>query len=292
MSTKPAVRINMYGGYYESGISFTYAKWVSILHMYETLLIEKGKCTVRMLAKKACISLHSAHRVINLHRAGMDVMPKCQRGHGKKGVGSKKGLKVEHHSFLYQTYLGNPSMPLYGYTEEFKQKFGIEISESTIKRWFESIGPHKGSLRVTSSHPTGRYSNSTIMRLQQYINLIEKIDNHERLVFSDEKPMKEIMIFPKVRKNPLTGVTPKNVSISTSKNRFNILAAVNLKGGNVPPVYFEVLEETTNSALYLQFVKKLIENGVLVAGDFFIVDNCSIHYQGDNVGLPEVLWEL
>ena len=60
----------------------------------------------------------------------------------------------------------------------------------------------------------------------------------------------------------------------------------------MPPVYFEVLEETTNSALYLQFVKKLIENGVLVAGDFFIVDNCSIHYQGDNVGLPEALWDL
>ena len=57
-------------------------------------------------------------------------------------------------------------------------------------------------------------------------------------------------------------------------------------------VYFSILEECTTSAIYLEYVKKLIENGVLVPGDYFIVDNCSIHYQGDCVGLPEALWEL
>ena len=156
--------------------------------MYETLLIEKGKCTVCMLAKKACISLHSARRSINLHQAGMDVMPKCQRGHGKKGVGSKKGFSVEHHAFLYDLYKRNPSMPTYGYCEEFKEKYGHSLSESFITRWFETMGPYKGSLQVTSSHPTGRYSDSTIMRLQQYTRLIESVDNHERLVFSYRSP--------------------------------------------------------------------------------------------------------
>ena len=146
---------------------FTQSKWVSILHDYETLLEKEGKCTVPMLAKAACISLHSAHCAINLHRAGLSVMPKCQRGHGKKGVGSKKGFSVEHHAFLYNLYKTNPSMPMYGYCEEFEQKFDHSLSESFIKRWFESIGPFKGSLRVTSYHPTGRYSISTIMRLQE-----------------------------------------------------------------------------------------------------------------------------
>ena len=95
-----------------------------------------------------------------------------------------------------------------------------------------------------------------------------------------------------MRKNPLTGLTPKNVSLSSSKNRFNILAAVNLKGGSVPPVYYHVLEETTTSAIYLEYVKMLISNGILSPGDYFVVDNCSIHYQGDNVGLPDALWDL
>ena len=98
--------------------------------------------------------------------------------------------------------------------------------------------------------------------------------------------MKELMIFPRVRLDPITGFTPKNYSMSTSKNRFNILAIVNLKGGNICPVYFQVLEETTTSALYLQFVKDMIENGVLTADNIFIVDTYSIHYQGDNAALP------
>ena len=128
MSRQPTVRRNMNGGYYESGSSFTHSKWVSILHDYETLLEKEGKCTVRMLAKAACISLHSAHRAINLHRAGLSVMPKCQRGHGKKGVGSKKGFSVEHHAFLYDLYKRNPSMPTYGYCEEFKEIYGHSLS--------------------------------------------------------------------------------------------------------------------------------------------------------------------
>ena len=216
----------------------------------------------------------------------------AREGMEKRALVQKKGFSVQHHAFLYDLYRRNPSMPQYGYIEEFSQHFGILLSASFIKRWFESIGPYKGTLRVTSSHPTGRYSTSTIMRLQEYIKLIESIPNHEKLVFSDEKPMKEIMIFPRVRKNPLTGETPKNVSTSSSKNWFNILAAVNLKGGNVPPVHYEVLEETTTSALYLEFVKRMIERGVLQTGDIFVVDNCSIHYQGDNIGLPDALWEL
>ena len=36
----------------------------------------------------------------------------------------------------------------------------------------------------------------------------------------------------------------------------------------------------------------LIESGVLAAGDYFIVDNCTVHYQGDNVGLEETLQDM
>ena len=287
----PTVCRNSNGGWYECGKSFSQAKWISTLQQYETLLKDNANCSVRQLAKAASISIYSAHRVVKLYKAGKEWMPQCQRGHGKKGVGSKKLLTYEHHTYLYELYKDNPSMPLYGYAEELYKKYRIKVSDSFMKRWFDEIGPHKGTLRVTSSHPTGRYSESTLMRLQDYLAFISSIDDHSRLVFSDEKPMKEVMIFPKVRKDPLTGECPKNLSSSTSKNRFNILAAVNLKGGNVAPVYWEVLQECTTSALYLQFVKRLLENGVLQPGDFFVVDNCTIHYQGDNIGLPQALWD-
>ena len=131
-----------------------------------------------------------------------------------------------------------------------------------------------------------------IKRLEDYINFITTLADHRRLVFSDEKPMKEVMIFPKVRRDPFTGESPKNKATSSSRNRFNILAAVNLKGGDVPPVYFEVVEATTNAAIYCQFVCKLIEHDVLERGDVFVVDNCTVHNQGDDSGLPDALMDL
>ena len=186
----PTVCRNSNGGYYECGRSYSQAKWTSALHQYEVLLKEYGQCSIRRLAKEACISVHSAHRVVKLHREGRQEMPQCQRGDGRKGIGSKKSFTTEHHAFLYDLYRDNPSMPLYGYAEELYNKYKIKVSDSFIRRWFHQIGPHKGTLRVTSSHPTGRYSTQTIMRLQDYLAFISSVDDHSRLVFSDEKPMK------------------------------------------------------------------------------------------------------
>ena len=90
----------------------------------------------------------------------------------------------------------------------------------------------------------------------------------------------------------MNGERPSNRGRANSKNRYNILAAVNIKGGEVPPVQSVVIEETTNAAIFLQFVKLLLETGVLNAGDLFILDNCTVHYQGDNVGLEETLMEM
>ena len=86
----PTVCRNTNGGWYECGKSFSQAKWITTLKQYETLLKVNGKCSVRQLAKEASISKYSANRVIQLYKAGKEWMPQCQRGSGKKGVGSKK----------------------------------------------------------------------------------------------------------------------------------------------------------------------------------------------------------
>ena len=51
-----------------------------------------------------------------------------------------------------------------------------------------------------------------------------------------------------------------------------------------------VLETCTDASLFCQFVRVLLDNGTLNSGDIFIVDNCSIHVQGDNIGLQEELF--
>ena len=86
----PTTCKNSNGGWYEYGRSYSQAKWISILEQYEEVLKVDGKCSVRKLAKEASISLHSAHRAIKLYELGETKMPQCQRGHGKKGIGTKK----------------------------------------------------------------------------------------------------------------------------------------------------------------------------------------------------------
>ena len=101
------------------------------------------------------------------------------------------------------------------------------------------IGPFKGTMRVTSTFPDSRNLWQTYCLLQNYLEFIFSIADHKRLVFADEKPMKEKDLYMKVRRDVKKGTTPKHrfENINSSKNRLNILTAVNIKGGSVPPVY-------------------------------------------------------
>ena len=37
-------------------------------------------------------------------------------------------------------------------------------------------------------------------------------------------------------------------------------------------------------------MKRLLQSGTLTEGDVFVVDNCSVHLQGDNIGVQRALW--
>ena len=41
----------------------------------------------------------------------------------------------------------------------------------------------------------------------------------------------------------------------------------------------------------MQFVCQLIQKGILRRGDLLIVDNCTVHNKGDNVGLEMALYD-
>ena len=171
-----------------------------------------------------------------------------KQGHGLSGIGVLSGMDMRHHSFIYERYLRNPSLPLVGYLEELERAFGLIVAKSTIQRWFMTIGPFKGTMRVTSTFPNSRDSWQTYRLLQRYLDFILSISDHTRLVFADEKPMKEKMIYGKVRRDVKRGTTPSNKCKSVnSKNRYNILTAINIKGGSVQPVVFKVLPQDSKT---------------------------------------------
>ena len=95
------------------------------------------------------------------------------------------------------------------------------LSTSFITRWFNEIGTYKAVFRKTSIFPPNKFSNENHIKLTNYINLINEVTDRRRLVFADEKPLKEIDIYTKVRRDPMTGFVPYNISRNAnSKNRF------------------------------------------------------------------------
>ena len=104
-------------------------------------------------------------------------------------------------------------------------------------------------------------------------------------MFADELPMKEVMIYTKVRKNCMMGQTPHHRMEAHSKNCYSILAAVTIKGRRMSPEASVVLEECTDSCIFLLFAKILLKRGVLSREDMFVVDNYTVHTKGDNTGL-------
>ena len=284
-----AILHNQHGGMYRQGVAFDCTKWASIIQRYEREYQEHGSCSADRLALLTHVSKRSAKKAIVCYHNGYSFVPIRRRGHGHSGVGSLTGLTPGHHVFLDQLYMTNPSRPLVGYTSEFLERYGFTVSEQLVCRWFKEIGPFSGSFRETSAFPPGRWNEETFHRLQWYLQFICNVNDSSRLVFADEKPMKERDIFRKMRRNVRDGSTPQHSMNANSKNRYNILAAVTIKEG-VKAVEYAVLETTTTAPVFLQFVKRLLQKGTLREGDVFVVDNCSVHLQGDNIGVQRALW--
>ena len=133
---------------------------------------------------------HSARKVIRFYESGIGIPCRKCRGHGYSGVGSILGWEMHHHAFLYDLYCDNPSLPIDGYVDKFLFRYGMTISNSTVERWFQAKGSFKGTMRVTSRYPSGRNSWSTTHILRDYLAFVLSIDDHYRLVFVYEKPMK------------------------------------------------------------------------------------------------------
>ena len=125
------VQKNNQGGYFEHGRAFSRSKWTEIITSYQAEIDLAGKCTIDRLSVIAKIGKHSAEKAIEYHTLGF--IPSLQKK-TPHGVGSMKGLKMNHHAFIFALYLSNPALPNYGYCEEMQKRFGISLSNAFITR--------------------------------------------------------------------------------------------------------------------------------------------------------------
>ena len=70
-----------------------------------------------------------------------------------------------------------------------------------MKIWFKTIDLFKGTLQVTSRYPYGWKTYVTYIMLKHYLVFILIIHDHKRLVFTDEKVMKEIDVYGCMRRD-------------------------------------------------------------------------------------------
>ena len=89
----------------------------------------------------------------------------------------------------------------------------------------------------------------------------------------------------------MTGLVPDhNSNAANRKVRYNIFAAVTVKTRIRRNVEYLLVEEKGNAYLFREFVFHLIAEGALREGDVLVLDNCTIHFEGENSVLEEELW--
>ena len=80
MNENSYIIVNGAGGIFDNGRSFSKTKWYEIVLTFEKILNVKGRCTVRMLAAGAKISLASAKKSNNLLRYRYDNTSNIETG--------------------------------------------------------------------------------------------------------------------------------------------------------------------------------------------------------------------
>ena len=233
------VLMNKRGGLYGIGRLYTKAKWMEIVRRYEDEVTMNITCTVRWLVVIACTSTKSVAKKITYPQSGL-IVRYFKRGHQRNRAGTICGWVATHDAMTWDLYLENPSRPLTGYVEELERMSGLAVSTMKICCWFQTIDPFKATMWEKSPFSCRQDSWSTYHHLCQYLDFILSIDNHWRLVFADEKLMKEVMIYYKVWRNCTMGQTSHPRMEANSKNRYSILATVTIKGERVSHVYTDL----------------------------------------------------
>ena len=170
----------------EPGRPFGRLKWFEVLEHYYEMLQTRDEVSIRELALSAKISFSSARKAKEMARVGYIML--IEQGHGRVGPGSRSGLStMAHHAHMYNLYCRNPKLPADGYIFFMFRKFGCVLSRPTITRWFKTIGPFKGTMRLTSKFPPLKYTARNNQLLEDYLGFMMYVDDHTKIVFADEK---------------------------------------------------------------------------------------------------------
>ena len=284
---RSVVVLDKRGNFYVRGKPHSKARMMELAAAYESYITNNQNSNINQFKNAENITYHTAKKAAQFYETGELLHGKPG---GTSGIGSRSKFKLRHHMYIYNLYLKQPDRPADSYIDKLIRRYNIRVSRSFISRWFRNIGPFKGTMRRTSKFPPRKFSKRNNKLLIEFFKIKKYTPNHRKFVFADEKPMKEIDVYGEVRRDPITGEVPVQECEANSKNRYNILSSVCLKK-DAPHVDAVIIKgATTDASIFSCYVKQLVSLGMLQRGDIFVVDNCTVHFKGNNEFLADELF--
>ena len=206
-----------------------------------------------------------------------------KKNYGEKSFSEDEELLL---TFICQQF---PRAPLTEYCNLLFMYSGKRVSRSTICSYLKHSLLFKSSMRKTSVFPHNKYTAFNIIRINNYINFVVKI-NPCRLVFTDEKPLRGNELYKaNARRHPITGDTPHIQSTVKLKNKFNLMAAVKISGQENENLFYQIGKYKATSFVFKSFVLDMVRSNYLQPGDILVCDNASIHTRDECTHLREEL---
>ena len=287
--------VNENGGTYRSGYRHPIDKRLEIANEY---LRQKEannglRPNIANVARACRVSHSTASRVSKLVDAkGMEGLVEYEENCAERVPQGREGVLSGIDKIVLIVLLEiEPSRTLESYRTELALATGTLVSKSTISRCLRNDFPFKGNLRCPNHVPIDKFRPENLEQALKFIEFVAVADIR-RLKFGDEKHLKGSEVYnKKVRVNPLTGQVPATVTNSDFRNAYHITALCGIDRDAVSPLYYRIHDGSNDSFEFAADLETAARLGFLRPGDFLILDNASIHSQGDNDDLDDYMWE-
>ena len=296
-TSKGIVKVNNKGGFYIHGKTLGVQSDIEAFATYMKIMREKGKCSIRDLAKAIKRSRKYSGRIINQLKKNNGVLncvleenqnesrkkPKQRTTYGSKTFDD---IDVQ---VLFELRREQPNRTLRSYRQNLIERTGTEASESLISKFFLHNFEHSGKLVKSSHVPIDKFKPDNILRALEYKEIIQKMDPR-RLKFGDEKHLKGKEIFNrKNRRDPVTGMVENTIVTSDFRNTYTIIGFCGINGNM--PFFFDLHKSTNNAATFRDAIDKALAAQFLRPRDILVLDNASIHLYKESKNLDDYLYE-
>ena len=150
--------------------------------------------------------------------------------------------------------------------------------------------PFKAKLRQPNLIPRDKFKPENIKRYFEFVERIAAIDPR-RLKFGDEKHLKGSEVYNKKgRRDPLTGEVPEHHVNFDFRDTYSITGFCGIDP-ETNPMSFVIHDAKNDAASFSDAIVDAVAEGFLRRNDVLVLDNAAIHFQGDNDGIEDWLWD-